>query len=216
MENLSEIITSVGIETGMLLGAVVGGIVIHGISTLKTAYSNRKDAKRESIPSMVETDVEIYKLLSEILLKSKASRASVFQFHNGTHYVNSASQMKISCTHEVVADGISKEAKNMQNMLISQYAKIVNDIISKPYTVIDVGSSDSEDFIQILRSQGVESAVYTPFYRGTDIEGFISLSYLDPLVSNFPGESNNSIEGILSNMISECSLKIGYLLRKQH
>lgn len=214
MEHLSEIITAVGGEIGLLLAAVIGGVIIHAVNYVKDAYKKRKGSKRESIPRMVENDVEIYKLLSAVMMTTKASRASVFQFHNGTHYVNTASQMKMSCTHEMVADGISKEVKNMQNLLISQYATTVNTIISNPFTTLRTTNHENEDFIQILRSQGVDTAIFAPFSRGTDIEGYISISYLDSLSENFPEESDSSIEARIGYNLSECSLRIGYLLRK--
>ncbi len=206
---------SIGNELGMLLAATIGGIIIYGINYLKDKIKERKSRIRESIPRLVENDVEVYKLLSELLIRTKASRAMVLQFHNGTHYVNAASQMKMSCTHEIVADGISKEAKNMQNMLVSQHATTVNDIISSDYTVLNVCNNDVEDFKQILRSQGVETAIYAPFSKGHDIEGFIGITYLDPLMQNFSNSDKIETELNLGRIISNCSLKIGYLLRRQ-
>lgn len=215
MEELNSIWVSVGSEAGMILGAVIGGAALFFLNHLKEWMKKRKNAKKESIPRMVENDVEVYKLLSELLLTTKASRALVFQFHNGTHYVNSASQMKMSCTHEIVADGISKEAKSMQNMLISQHAQAVNDIISHPSAIVDINDCDTEELKQILRAQGVEVAVYAPFSRGTDVEGFIGINYLDPIDHNYPGEKLETVREYLGGCVSKCSLKIGYLLRRQ-
>lgn len=210
-----SVITTVGTEIGMLLGAVVGGMILYGVNVLKSKIASKKEPKRESIPLMVENDVEVYKILSEVLLKSKASRALVMQFHNGTHYVNSASQMKMSCTHEVVSDGIAKVSKNMQNMLISQHAQSVNNIITNASFPVKVDDDDTEELKQLLRAQGVDFAMYAPFMRGSDIEGFIGINYLDPLVDNFPGESEEIVQDKLGHLLASCALKIGYLLRRK-
>jgi hypothetical protein len=79
--------------------------------------------------------------LTELMVQTKADRAFVVQFHNGTYYINKANQMKMSCTHEIVKEGISREQENLQDVILSRTPIVAIDLLSKPYVRVSIQKS---------------------------------------------------------------------------
>ena len=60
--------------------------------------------------------------LEHLLEGTGASRAYIFQFHNGVTFYSGQHAQRFSCTYEVVRAGVSREADNLQNLQVSVYS----------------------------------------------------------------------------------------------
>ena len=199
-----EFVTS---EAGYFFATILVGLggtlwvkAKRGLDNLKKLYS---------ITHLVETDIAVYTHLSELMISTGAVRAFVFQFHNGVFYVNTSNQMKMSCTHEVTKEGISKECKNMQDMLLSQTPISVSEIVKSESYRIDTNTDSDCNFHHLLRSQGIHLAIFSKITNKDNIEGFLGIGYWD-------GQSISSMdfdENVATDLVKDRADKIGFLLR---
>lgn len=201
-----EVIKGIDPETMMTLGAGLAGFVGYyvnkSIGSIKAHF--KKKAERASVPELVKKDIGVYRDLTELLVQTEADRTFVIQFHNGTYYMNKAGQMKMSCTHEIVKDGVSREQDKMQDLLLSKYSSMVNSVIGSPYVEVCV-KKDNYYFAQLLRSQGVETCLLCVIKDDDIIEGLIGANYL---------EGHDKPKGA-EEAIMTFTKKIGFLLRSQ-
>lgn len=77
---------------------------------------------------------EIYTALVELRALTDADRAYVIQFHNGHEFLLSNPVWKLTCTHEVVRSGVTYEASNIQNLLVSRVTEIIGPIIAGDFS----------------------------------------------------------------------------------
>ena len=172
---------------------------------------------------MTKTAKDIYNQLFEYRIRTDADRTSVFQFHNGTYYLNSTAQIKIICTHEIVAVGISRESSKLQDLFISQYTAFISKLMVDSFLVLDKENIDKFAFGLLLRSQGVKTAILTLFKTNETIEGFLISAYLTdiPLDRRIAQKTvleerrKLDSEGSLINISQQYASKIGFLLRKR-
>lgn len=205
---VQEFIHQIGTDTAALLGAALAGFTGYYLSKGLEAWKRHKRNRSNAIPSLIKKDIGVYRDLTELLFQTKADRAFVMQFHNGTYYVNQGGQMKMSCTHEIVREGISREQEKMQDLLISRYASTVNDVISNPSIIIAVDVNNYY-FAQMLRNQGVVKSTLAVLRNENMIEGFIGVSYV--------GEAEESTKDKeVGRLAEDYAGKIGYTLRKDH
>ena len=125
IENLAQIVTA----TTILITAMSAMIVAY--------YRGIKDVKKEKrgLPVKIQKQSNVDVLVTEELEKLKDLTNSdvihVFDFHNGGHYANGRSSVKLSCTYEVVR--ISRRPKQMelQNIPISVLSTYINMLLEK-------------------------------------------------------------------------------------
>lgn len=72
---------------------------------------------------------QIYNELIAIKTLANADRVYVMRFHNGTEFLPSQPVWKMSCTHEVVAPGITYESPRNQNLLVSLLSEVVSPLM---------------------------------------------------------------------------------------
>lgn len=73
---------------------------------------------------------EIYRALIELRALTDADRAYVYRFHNGGEFLLSDPVWRVSCTHEIVRDGVTYEATNIQGILVSRIFELMEPIFS--------------------------------------------------------------------------------------
>jgi hypothetical protein len=198
-----------GLDFGAAVGGALAGVAIYGLKKAWEVIAKHKvaRARKESemvLPNLIKKDIGVYRDLTELMIQTKADRAFVIQFHNGTYYVNKANQMKMSCTHEIVKEGISREQENMQDVLLSRTPIVAIDLLSKPYVFINTKEQDSY-FSQLLRNQGVTECVMAIMKDENIAEGFIGASFISEIE-----DSKTEIGKVVAQFAS----KIGFTLRK--
>jgi len=72
----------------------------------------------------VEKDKTINYILAELRLQTRADRAKVFQFHNGTMFTSKNQMWKLSCTHEIV-ETVKSSQGDLQSILSSSVSQLI-------------------------------------------------------------------------------------------
>ena len=188
-----------------LLAAGAGAV---GFLWVRLKSSIKQLKKSYSISHLVETDIQVYTHLSDLMVTTGAVRAFVFQFHNGVFYLNASNQMKMSCTHEVVKEGFSKEGKSMQDILISRYPKSIGEIVQHEYVVLNEAEEET-NFYQLLKSQGVKVAILSKLALNDNAEGFIGITFWEGQELEWLEHDEENV----GKQVADHASTIGYLLR---
>lgn len=224
---IHEIADFVSHETGFIVASLFGGVLLYFYKRIKKIVfmliTGFKSRFNKTIPAMIQRDMEIYNQLFDIKAKTEADRVFIFQFHNGSYYTNSASQMKMSCTHEVVSEGISRESRNMQDLILSQFAAFTGELINESFVVLNRDNIDKYSFGMLLRSQGAKTAAFSLFTYDGIVEGFLGIVYLDDVPmdrrkTDIPVQNNrrkDHSEGCIASIAESYASRIGFLLRRK-
>lgn len=110
-------------------------LLVGALTTLFLKIIDSKKKIKDSIPKKVLKQCDIntkiiekMKYLREIL---GADRIQIYDFHNGEHYANGRSALKISCTYEVARAGIKPCQNEFQSVPISCIPIFVQELINK-------------------------------------------------------------------------------------
>jgi hypothetical protein len=184
-------------------------IVLLFISVLAYSFQDTIESyfKKDPIPTQVKASTGVNKELGEILNSSEASRVYVFQFHNGITFYTGQHAQRFSCTYEMVSEGVSREAENLQNLQVSLFSWWINEVLSGRMTYYDV--DDMADYTSriILEQQGVKSIICRPLIYKGKVVGILGLDFVGwsnevvnnpEFVRNFENTSNK-----IAKMISE-------------
>ena len=87
----------------------------------------------------------------------------MLEFHNGGHYYSGRGQQKFSCTHEIAAEGITKECIKSQEHRVSNYFEYINELINeKEFKYEDITQVSDSSFLMLLNRSGVKSIFNVP------------------------------------------------------
>ena len=98
-----------------LLGGTI--ILITKFKTILTALRGEKGLKTNFIS--VHSQLDEY--LTELRIKLNACRSSIVKFHNGGHYLDGASILKFTTTHESRKNGVESSKDSSQGLLITRF-----------------------------------------------------------------------------------------------
>lgn len=205
-EIMTEFVSGISKDVGAFLGAALGGLAVYFFHKGKEWWTTRKKKQRNSIPGLVSMDIAVYKHLTELNTTAGSDRAFVIQFHNGTYYINQANQMKMSCTHEIVKDGVSREQESFKDILLSKVPIAIHELLTKSSVVFNIDGTETAYFYQMLRDQGVTRFVGALMKEKDVVEGFVGISYLDTDATEFDEE-------YLKELVQSCANRIGFILR---
>ena len=139
----------------------------------------KKNIIRLKFINSFNRELHITCILKEYKDKLVCDRVGIFQFHNGGHNINGVSFLKMSCTHEIVRYGISKEIDKLKNMYINEYMDWcmpllkVNEVI---YKDVDKEAIDPQ-VKEILQNMGIKSVIAVPLTTEGQVIGFVVASY---------------------------------------
>lgn len=169
-------------NTGLDIISVLTGVVSAATAVLgmwlKIKLDEKKSKQFHYDPNLHSNVVSA---LEYVMSETEADRVNVLEFHNGEHYFSGRSQQKLSCTYEVVSEGISTESQKLQNIRISNFHSMIKDI-AQGYTFVCEDTSEyNEDiaFKSFLESKGVKSIFVRPIKTlNGKILGVIALEYV--------------------------------------
>lgn len=120
---------------GALACAVVGAIVTLIRNRKKLTAWFAKTLSGHEFPGKKDIDQHraVYNALVELRALCDSDRAYVIRFHNGHEFLLSDPVWKCTCTHEVVRPGVTYESVNIQDLLVSRVAELVEPIIAGEY-----------------------------------------------------------------------------------
>lgn len=115
------------------------------------------------IKNDTERSANVYKALQYTMHTLEADRAYILEFHNGGHYYSGRGQQKFSCTHEIAAEGITRECIKSQEHRVSNYFNYINELISsKDFKYEDITKVKDSSFLTLLNRSGVQSIYNVP------------------------------------------------------
>jgi len=166
-----------------------------------------KQFEKDPIPTQVKASTTVNKELGEVMIASGASRVYVFQFHNGITFYTGQHAQRFSCTYEMVAEGISREAENLQNLQVSLFSWWINEVLSGRMTYYDI--EDMADYTSriTLQQQGIKSIICRPLIHKGKVVGIVGMDFVgnnDDIVNNpqFVRDFEN-MSSKIAKMISE-------------
>ena len=161
----------------VLTGLVSAATAVLGV-WLKIKYDENKNKQLNYDPQL---HGNVVTALEFILQETEADRSYVLEFHNGEHYFSGRSQQKLSCTYEIVSEGISVESQNIQNIRVSNFHGLVKSISQdQTFACRNVDQyNDDMSFRAFMQSKGVKSMFARPIKTlNGKIIGIIILEYV--------------------------------------
>ena len=120
MENITTMITSF---TALVVA----------VSTLIVTILKAKKEIKNSLPNKIKTqcniNLDIIDKMERVKEVTGAARVHFYDFHNGGHYANGRSALKVSCSFEVVRIGVKAYQKELQAVPLSCIPKFVRTLL---------------------------------------------------------------------------------------
>jgi len=157
--------------------------IISAVGTILSVWLGRRYIKKNRVDPVVEDiaqSANVYTALRYTMEEMHADRAYVLEFHNGGHYYSGRGQQKFSCTHEITAEGVSRECNNSQEHRVSQYHTYISELIENEYFAnTDISTMDDHAFSNMLQHAGVKSIYNVPIKTlNGKIIGILGLDYV--------------------------------------
>ena len=127
-----ESITTVIISLTALITALCGLIV-----AIKKTKKELENALPQKIKKQCSIDSEIICRMESIKELLNADRVQIYDFHNGGHYANGRSALKVSCSYEVCRTGIKACQMYLQSIPLSCIPQIIKTLLNKNELNID-------------------------------------------------------------------------------
>ena len=159
-----EILT--GLKDFIMLAGEIAGIFAVGLlvgligAIRRQKVSNKWSHARER--KFVEKHSTIHELLTELRITVRASRAVVFQFHNGGNFVDGGSIKRFSVTHESCEIGVTSVLLDSQDVLLTRYTDMISIMDSSPSKIMRVSSMTPSPFRSALEINNVEFFTISP------------------------------------------------------
>jgi hypothetical protein len=146
---------------------------------------------KDPVKISVQSNAKISEKLVHVLEASHASRAYIFQFHNGMQYYTGQHAQRFSLTHEVVAPGVSRESDNLQNLQVSIFSWWIAETLNGRMIYKDLKEMNDYTTRVALEQQGVKSVFCLPLIAKGKVVGIIGVDYTF--------DENHFIEGLVLN-----------------
>lgn len=187
-----ENITSMIISLTALLTAIAGLIV---------ALNKAKKTIEETIPQKIKKqcniDYLIINKMEEIKEFLRADRVQVYDFHNGGHFANGRSALKVSCSYEVCRAGIKSYQMYLQSIPLNCIPQFIKKLLNENRMKIN-NLEEIKDLMpatySLKKSQNVKS-YFDIVLNNEENEpiGFLAIQYENENKVNFSEKELNEI-----------------------
>lgn len=175
--------------------------LLTAIAALIVALSKAKKTIEETIPQKIKKqcniDYLIINKMEEVKELLNADRVQVYDFHNGGHFANGRSALKVSCTYEVCRAGIKSYQMYLQSIPLNCIPQFIKMLLNKNRMIIN----DLEEIKDIMpatyslkKSQNVKS-YFDIVLNNEENEpiGFLAIQYENENKVNFSEKELNEI-----------------------
>lgn len=211
-----DVITPELVATILINLATITSALIAGFKLFFKKWKEDKQKEASNIAKgltiQAETDKKIIKKLDELKEVLGADRVQIYDFHNGIHYANGRSAVRITCTYESCKYGVPPYQNALAGLPISCLpnfiSKLLDDgeFICKDLESIKAGYPSTYVFKKNMGIKAFHDVVLRNEYG--EIVGFIAVQFteneyhMDELILHkFVG----SIEADLITMMSDIS-----------
>ena len=173
--------------------------LITGLCSLLIAVKKIKKEVEDTLPKRIKKqsslDIEIINRMERIKELLGADRVQIYEFHNGVHYANGRSALKVSCSYEVCRVGIKACQMYLQSIPLSCIPQFIKELLNKNMMKInnleDIKATMPATY-ELKKSQQVAS-FYDIVLNNKNQEpiGFLAIQYTEPNKITFnPNETN--------------------------
>ena len=174
------------LETAKYIGIVLAEIFL-GIYFCKQYIDkvNKKLPIGKAVIEQNNVNLDIYKHMNYYKELLKADRILLFEFHNGQHYSNYRSALKMSASYEVYRAGLNSIMNQCTNLPIAIMPKLIQDITTHEYAYcrdIELIKGDMGNSYEFKKSIGVHSFFDIPLHDAEGIIiGFVAVHWNNPI-----------------------------------
>jgi len=144
---------------------------------------NWQGSVSNKVPKQSQLDIKILNRMEEVKEIMNADRVHVYEFHNGEHYANGRSALKVSCTYEICRIGINSIQRESMSVPISIMPRYIASILDN--SIVDVRDITAIKEVMpatynMKISQGIKA--YTNVVIMNSLKepvGFIEVQWLD-------------------------------------
>ena len=138
--------------------------IAYGLLAVIVFFKKTKDVfqkffegkKKVDIKKNVNSDLEISKILAEMIATFSCVRILLYQRHNGGVYASKKSMQKVSATHEHVAPGYMQIMDSMKDIFFSSMPSLFENLMKKKSFVIYYNEATEESQMD-MDKLGVEA-----------------------------------------------------------
>ena len=171
--------------------------------TLITEVVEKKVSIVDEVKKDINNNVLIQQMLNELMLKYKADRAYIFQFHNTIKYYDGSHRNHQSMTFEVCANGISSEAQSLQNLAVSLFPIFLQEVLLERMQYNDINDIREQTTRMSLRKQGIKSIFIAPYFKDGKFVAYIGLDFVkEEMEEDFNYNEYKSIINEIGNILT--------------
>lgn len=193
------------IEVGKALGAILAEVLI-ALYFCKQ-YVDKATAKLPigpGVKAQTEIDLKIVKEMDYYKELLKADRVLLFEFHNGQHYSNYRSALRMSASYEVYRAGLSSSRDKCTGLPIAVMPKFISTITNEGFVCckdIEDIKTDMGNSYEFKKSIGIKSFFDVALRdREGNIIGFVAVQWNE----NMPEEVNQQTVERLAWYLEGC------------
>ena len=175
--------------------------LITGLCSLLIAVKKIKKEVEDTLPKRIKKqsslDIEIINRMERIKELLGADRVQIYEFHNGVHYANGRSALKVSCSYEVCRVGIKACQMYLQSIPLSCIPQFIKELLNKNMMKInnleDIKATMPATY-ELKKSQQVAS-FYDIVLNNKNQEpiGFLAIQYTEANKITFNSNETNAI-----------------------
>jgi len=182
--------------------------------SIKVSKRIRRWLKYNALPEQISTALNVNTLLTEAKLATGADRAYVYQFSNGTYYSNDVSQLNMTCTHEVVREGVTTIGPQKAEILVTQLPHLFHKLVQGDSMVMRTDDLHDYHWKQMLKDRGTVIFRAIPILNSrSQLEGWMGLDFLAPHDDLFAHiDENGEVDNSQTDLV-KIAQRIGHTLR---
>lgn len=170
---------------------------------LITEVVEKKVSTVDEVKKDINNNVLIQQMLNELMLRYKADRAYIFQFHNTIKYYDGSHRNHQSMTFEVCANGISAEAQGLQNLAVSLFPIFLQEVLLERMQYNDINDIREQTTRISLRKQGIKSIFIAPYFKDGKFVAYIGLDFVkEEMKEDFNYNEYKSIINEIGNILT--------------
>lgn len=182
---------------------------------------NAKIPMGPAVKQQNELDLDIINKMNYYKELLNADRVLLFEFHNGQHYSNYRSALKMSASYEVYRAGLESSREKCSNLPIAIMPKFINDITKKGYSMckdIEEIKDDMGNSYEFKKSIGIKSFFDVAIRdKDNNVIGFVAVQWNEIMPDNIDKKTVEHLawyleESVKRMMLNEAKMKH----KKQH
>ena len=184
MNELKNILEQLRQTKTLVIIILLIAFVLFYYKPLITDVVEKKIETTDEVKEDINNNVLIQQMLNELMLRYKADRAYIFQFHNTIKYYDGSHRNHQSMTFEVCLNGVSSEAHGLQNLAVSLYPVFLQEVMLERMQYKDVNKIKEESTRIGLRKQGIKSIFISPYFKDGKFVAYIGLDFVKEAMQN--------------------------------